>query len=269
MEEEELVFNPIGVELELVWDIIAGFLSLFTVLLVVVINTVLTRSGRISRAVSRKIIHIFGSPVFIVSWLLYSGGVFSRYTALITPVLLVVMFIGIGTGKMKNDEFVDSMSRSGNPAELLKGTLYYAAAGAIITWLWFYQPVSGPANPMALVVTGCLAGGDGLADIVGRKYGGERKFGIRGAEKTVVGSIGMFIGSFISCYLLLAIFEIEVFTFSLLAFFLPVLIICIVATIIEALSPPHIDNWTICIAVFLTAAVLSFVGLWQYPLITL
>jgi dolichol kinase len=264
-----VVFNPLGPELELVWDIIAGFLSLFLVVLVIPINATLKRKEIISTNVSRKIIHIFGAPIFIVSWLLYSGGVFSRYTSLITPVLLVLLFIGIGTGRMKNDDFVESMSRSGEPSELLKGTLYYSFAGIIITTLWFYQPLSGPANPMALVIVGCLAGGDGLADVVGRKYGGERKVGIAGAEKTIIGSVGMYIGSFISSYLLIAIFSIEVITFDLIALFIPILLISFAATLIEALSPPNIDNWTICIIVFLTGALLSGVGLWPYPLITL
>jgi dolichol kinase len=264
-----VVFNPLGPELELVWDIIAGFLSLFLVILVIPINATLKRREIISANVSRKMIHIFGSPIFIVSWLLYSGGIFSRYTSLITPVLLVLLFIGIGTGRMKNDDFVESMSRSGEPSELLKGTLYYAFAGVIVTILWFYQPLSGPANPMALAIVGCLAGGDGLADVVGRKYGGERKFGIAGAEKTVIGSIGMFVGSFISSYILIAIFTIEVAAFDLIAFAIPILIISLAATVIEALSPPSIDNWTICIIVFIIAALLSNVGMWPYPLFTL
>ncbi|MFW9846140.1 MAG: diacylglycerol/polyprenol kinase family protein [Candidatus Thorarchaeota archaeon] len=264
-----MVFNPIGTELELVWDIIAGFLTLFLVVLVIPINATLKRKELISANVSRKVIHIFGSPIFVESWLLYSGGVFSRVTSLITPILLVLMFIGIGTGRVKNDDFVESMSRSGEPGELLKGTLYYALAGVIVTILWFYQPVSGPANPMAFLIVGCLAGGDGLADIVGRKYGGERKFGIAGAEKTVAGSIGMFLGSFISCYILIAIISIEVVAFDLVAFFLPIFIIGAAATIIEALSPPSIDNWTICTIVVITAALLSTIGLWPYPLLTL
>lgn len=264
-----MVFNPLGPELELVWDIIAGFISLFAATLLIPINAVLKNSGKISINTSRKTIHIFAAPVFIVSWLLYSGGVFSRFTSCITPVLLIVMFVAIGTGRMENKDFVDSMSRSGEPAELLKGTLYYAIAGVFISILWFYQPVSGPANPMALVIVGCLAGGDGLADIVGRKYGGEKKFGIAGAEKTIVGSIGMFIGSFIASYILIAIIAIEVVTFDLVALFLPILIISLAATIIEALSPPSIDNWTICIIVVITAVLLSTVGMWPFPLHTL
>jgi dolichol kinase len=264
-----VVFNPFGPELEIVWDIIAGFISLFAAILLIPINATLKKSGKISINTSRKTIHIFASPLFIITWLLYSGGVFSRFTACITPVLLIVMFLGIGTGRVENKDFVESMSRSGEPAELLKGTLYYAVAGAFITILWFYQPLTGPANPMALVMTGCLAGGDGLADVIGRKYGGEKKFGIMGAEKTIAGSIGMFVGGFLFSYILVAIFTIEIAAWNLAAFFLPILIISLAATVIEALSPPHIDNWTICIIVFVVAAVLSFTGMWPYPLATL
>jgi hypothetical protein len=79
----------------------------------------------------------------------------------------------------------------------------------------------------------------------------------------------MFIGSFISCYILIAIFILEVVAFDLVAFFIPILIISLAATIIEALSPPSIDNWTICTIVFITAALLANVGMWPYPLFTI
>jgi dolichol kinase len=190
---------------------------------------------------------------------------------MIVPILFVLLFIGIGTGKVQNEDFVASMSRTGDPAELLKGTLYYAIWITIVTVLWFYMPSSGPldANPMAFVIIGCVAGGDGLADIIGRKFGGDKKFGIGGAEKTVLGSIGMFIGCFLFSIILIAIFSFEVGTFDLATILLPIIIISLVATIVEVLSPPNLDNWTVPIIVIVMAVILNFIGMWPFALLTL
>ena len=262
-----MVFNPLGPGLELVWDIVAMVISIIAVMMVVQINGVIQKSGKLSSDVTRKIVHIFAAPVFLVTWYLYSGGMFSRFLAMIVPILFVLLFVGIGTGKVENEAFVASMSRSGDPGELLKGTLYYAIMIVIVTLFWFYIP----ANPTAFVVLGCLAGGDGLADVIGRKYGGERKFGIGGAEKTAAGSVGMFIGSFLFSYILIAIFSLELAAFDLVALFLPIIVLSFVATIVEAISPPNLDNWTVPIAVIVM--VVLFIYLvplwWPFALVTI
>jgi dolichol kinase len=262
-----LVLNLLGPGLEIVWDLIAMVISIIAVMMVVQINGAIQKSGKLSSDVTRKIVHIFAAPVFLLTWFFYSGGVFSRYIASIVPILFVLLFVGIGTGRVKNEAFVASMSRSGDPGELLKGTLYYAIIIVISTLLWFYVP----ANPLAFVVLGCLAGGDGLADIIGRKYGGERKFGIGGAEKTLAGSFGMFIGSFLFSYILIAIFSLEFAALDLVTLLLPVLVISLVATIAEAISPRNLDNWIIPIAVFVTIALFWYFipTWWPFALYTL
>ena len=262
-----MVFNPLGPTLAWVWDIVAMVISIIAVMLVVQINGAIQKSGKLSSDVTRKIVHIFAAPIFLVTWYLYSGEFFSRFFAMIVPVLFVLLFVGIGSGRVENEAFVASMSRSGDPGELLKGTLYYAIMIVVVTLLWFYIP----ANPMAFVILGCLAGGDGLADVIGRKYGGERKFGIGGAEKTVAGSVGMFIGSFLFSYILIAIFSLELAVFDLVALFLPILVISLGATIVEAFSPPNLDNWTVPIAVIVM--VVLFIYLvpvwWPFTLLTI
>lgn len=262
------MLNLLGAELALVWDLIAMVISIVAVMMVVLINGVIQKSGKLSSDVTRKIVHIFAAPVFLVTWMLYSGTTFSRYIALIVPLLFVLLFVGIGTGKVVNEAFVGSMSRSGDPAELLKGTLYYAIMICVVTILWFYAPAG---NPMAFIVLGCLAGGDGLADIIGRKYGGDRKFGVGGAEKTVAGSIGMFIGSFLFSFILIAIFSLEFASFDLIVLFLPVLVMSLVATIVEAITPKNLDNWTVPIAVVIMAVVFVYLipAWWPFSLLTL
>jgi dolichol kinase len=188
---------------------------------------------------------------------------------MIVPLLFVLLFLAIGTGKTENEAFVASMSRSGDPSELLKGTLYYAIWIVIITVVWFYVPAGNiaGANPLALVIIGGVAGGDGFADVIGRKFGGERKFGIGGAQKTIAGTIGMFIFSVLFSIILIAMFSLET-GFDIVALLIPLIIISLVATIVEAISPPNLDNWTVPIVVIVMAFVLSQVSLWPFALTT-
>lgn len=240
-----MVFNPLGDGLSLVWDLIATFISLVLVMMVVQCNALIQKSGKLDQVITRKLVHIFVGPVYCISWLLFSGMIFSRFIAMIVPGFFILAFVLVGTGKIENENLVNSMSRSGDPKELLQGTLHYAIIMLIVTILWFYYP----ANPSTLIILGCLAGGDGLADVVGRKYGSDRKFGIGGSEKTLQGSIGMFVGSFLTSLILVVIFFVVIPEFNLATLFLPILIISIVATIVEALSPKGYDNWLIFISV--------------------
>lgn len=263
-----MVFNPLGENLALLWDIIAAVISIICVFMVVQINGAIQKSGKLSTTVTRKLVHIFAGPVFVVTWLLFSASFFTRFFAMFIPLLFVLQFIGVGTGKIKDEKFVNSMSRSGEPSELLQGPLYYAIIMVIMTVLWYYVPSTGVnfASPTAFVIIGCLSGGDGIADIIGRKYGGEKKFGIGGSEKTIIGSIAMFIGSFIVSFILILIFSIEIAIFNPLSLIIPVIIISLVATIVEALSPKSTDNWTIFFSVVITVLVLSLLAptLWPY-----
>jgi dolichol kinase len=175
---------------------------------------------------------------------------------------------------MKDEDSVRSMSRTGDPKELLQGTLYYSIVILIVTVIWFYISPGALAystlkgNPAAIVIIGCLAGGDGFADIIGRKYG-KKKFGIAGAQKSLAGAIGMFFGSFIFSMGLILIFSLEVDNFQIYPLIISVAIISLVATVVESLSPPHIDNITIPIAVIIVIVLLFyFTPLWPFDLIS-
>ncbi len=269
-----MVFNLLDLlgfpGLELVWDIIAFFISLIVVMMLVQINAAIEKSGKLSTDVTRKVIHIFAAPLWILTWMLFSGGIFSRWLALIVPLFFVLQFVSIGTGKVENEDFVKSMSRSGDPKELLGGTLYYSLLMMVFGIISFYVPAGGAlalASPMAIIVFGCLAGGDGLADVIGRKYGGDKKFGIGGSERTIAGSIGMFLGSFLFSIILLYLFSFEVIGWDVMAMLVPVLVISIVATIVEALSPKGLDNWTVPIAVAIMVFLMPFIfgaAVWSF-----
>ena len=269
--KNHMVFNPLP-GWGWAWDIVAFIISFIVILMLVQINARIEKSGALSTTVTRKVIHTFAAPLWVLTWMLFSGGIFSRWLAIIVPLIFVLQFVMIGTGKSQNEDFVRSMSRSGDPRELLGGTLYYAFLMVVIGILWFYVPPDGnlaAATPLALIVFGCLAGGDGFADVIGRKYGGDKKFGIGGAEKTLAGVIGMFIGSFLFSFVLVFLFSIEVATFSIVGLLIPILIVSIVSTIVEAITPKGLDNLTITIAAIIVVLILPFLGLWPYPMFSL
>ncbi|MHA1673396.1 MAG: diacylglycerol/polyprenol kinase family protein [Promethearchaeota archaeon] len=268
-----MVFNLFNDNWLWLQDVLATVLTLIVLLGVVEINGKIQKSGKLPTYVTRKIIHILAGPIFFLSWVLYSGIPASRYIASIVPLLFVVQFSAVGFGIMKDEAFVRSMSRSGDPKELLKGTLYYAVVMMLVAIFFFYVPTEGigSANPAGFIIIGCLAGGDGLADIIGRKFGGDKKFGFFKAEKTVAGTIAMFFASFLFSLGLVALFSLEVSTFNLGVLIWPILIASIVATIAEALSPPHLDNLIIPVTVILILFLIVLIvpAWWPFTLFTL
>lgn len=263
-----MVFNPFGSDLAFVWDLIAMAISVVILLALVQINGLMQKKGKVSQIITRKLVHILAGPIFVVTWMLFSGTGISHYIAAIVPLLFVMQFVAIGTGLMKNESFVNSMSRSGDPRELLEGTLYYAIVMLLMTFFWFYVSSTGieNANPTALLIIGCVSGGDGLADIIGRKFGGEKKFGIRGSEKTIIGSIGMLVGSILTTSILVLIFSLEAPHINIGTLILPIIVVSVVATIVEALSPKGMDNFLIFLAVIILILILElgFPDFWPY-----
>lgn len=263
-----MVFNPFDSSLAFVWDIIATVISIVILLALVQINGLMQKKGKVSQIITRKFVHIFAGPIFVITWMLFSGGVISHYIASIVPLLFVLQFVAIGTGLMKNESFVNSMSRTGDPRELLEGTLYYAIVMLLMTFFWFYVPSTGieNANPTALLIIGCVSGGDGLADIIGRKFGGEKKFGIKGSEKTIIGSIGMLVGSILVSSILVLIFSLEAPHINIGTLILPIIVVSVIATIVEALSPKGTDNFLIFVAVIIVILIfeLAVPGFWPY-----
>ncbi|CAI5959490.1 unnamed protein product [Closterium sp. NIES-65] len=71
----------------------------------------------------------------------------------------------VGPGFTRNDRIGKSMSRSGSKSELLSGPLCYAVTIMLMTVVYWR---TSPVGMLALVI---MCGGDGVADIVGRRCG--------------------------------------------------------------------------------------------------
>lgn len=265
-----LNMNPLGPDAAVWWDVIALVLTFVIIQALVLVNGFLQKRAILPTFITRKIIHIFAAPLYVGCWLLFSGGEGSRFWAMLVPLAFIGQFAAIGLGLRRDEAFVNSMSRTGNPRELMGGTMHYAIVMLVCTLLFFETAVPNTmANPAALLILGALAGGDGLADIVGRRYGGRRTFGIGGSQKTAVGTVAMFAGSLIMSLALVALFSLNN-DLSVGAVLLPALLLSLLATATEALSPKGLDNYLISLAVLVGILLLSLVGLWPFsPLFTL
>ena len=201
----------------------------------------------ISSQVSRKIIHIGTGPLFVLCWLLFPNTSTSRYIAALVPLAITLQFFLVGIGVIRDEAAVQAMSRSGDPREILRGPLFYGIIFVICTVLFWYD------SPIGIVALMQLCGGDGLADILGRRFG--RAHIPWNHQKTWMGSFGMFLGGFLLSLLILIIYvAIGIFSTPILIMLPALLVISIAATLVETIPLRDVDN----ITVTLTAILLGF-----------
>jgi phytol kinase len=194
--------------------------------------------GLISPQLSRKIVHIGTGPIFVLCWFLFPDVQLSRYIAAIVPLLITIQFLLIGVGIIKDQASVDAMSRSGDPREILKGPLLYGIIFIVVTIFFWKNSLIGI---IALMI---LCGGDGLADIVGRRIR-SRKL-IWAENKSIGGTVAMFFGGFIFSWIFSAIFfSTENYGITFSGMTLNVILISLVAAIVESFPIKDYDNLTV------------------------
>lgn len=213
------------------------------------INDFLAHRGWVPSHISRKIIHIGTGPVFVICWLLFSNAPSSRYLAALVPLAITTQFVLVGTGVIKDEAAVKALSRTGNRREILYGPLFYGIIFVLLTILYW---TDSPIGMIALMV---LCGGDGFADIIGRKFGNKK---LPWSEtKSYAGALAMFTGSLaLSAFILWIFIAAGVFSTPLSTLLLPLAAISLGATLIEALPIKEIDNITITIASLMLAHLL-------------
>lgn len=196
--------------------------------------------GWISSRLSRKIIHIGTGPIFVLCWLLFDNQPSGRFLAALIPLAITIQFMLVGFGWIKDEASVKAMSRSGDRKEILRGPLIYGIVFVVVT-LFYWQ------NPIGMVALMVLCGGDGIADVVGIRMESPK---IPWAlNKTVAGSISLFIGGSLLSLLVLFVFSLAGRLPATLSSFMPgVLVISFVAMLVESLPFKDIDNLTVPLA---------------------
>lgn len=200
----------------------------------------LAARGLIEARLSRKIIHIGTGPLFVACWLLFSPGPLARWLAALVPLGITTQFALVGLGVIRDDGAVKAMTRRGDPAEILRGPLFYGIVFVVCT-LAFWR-----TSPVGIVALMILCGGDGLADVVGRRWG--RRPLPHNPDKSWEGSLAMFVGGFSLAAWMTGVFQ----SAGLLpppaawAARLPALaVIAVACAVVESLPLADVDNLTI------------------------
>ena len=194
--------------------------------------------GWIESRLSRKLIHIGTGPIFVLCWLMYPDVQSSRWLAALVPFAITAQFALVGTGVIKDDAAVKAMSRNGDPREILRGPLFYGIVFVAVTLIYWKDSLIGiPALMM-------MCGGDGIADIVGRRVRSPKL--PWSPEKSIAGSLSVFLGGWL---LTMFIFTIYVwagaFSGPITRFLLPVTWIALGAMLVESLPFKDVDNITL------------------------
>ena len=222
-------------------NIIALILTFIVALLWLRINDYLAHKGYVDSHLSRKFIHIGTGPFFVLCWLLFNDAPINKYLAALVPLVFTLQFLLIGTGLIKDEASVKAMSRSGDRREILRGPLYYGIIFVLLTIIFWKD------TPIGIVALMLMCGGDGLAEILGRRWG--RNELPWSNNKTVIGSMGMFIGGWLLSLLVIWIFSIAgVFSMPFQSYIFPITIISLVGTFVESLPLEDVDNITVTIS---------------------
>jgi phytol kinase len=197
--------------------------------------------GWIESKLSRKIIHIGTGPLFVLCWLLYKDTPDARWLAALVPFMITVQFALIGLGILKDEASVRAMSRTGDPKEILRGPLFYGIMFVVLTLVYWKD------SPIGIIALMMMCGGDGIADIVGRRIASPKLPWSR--EKSVAGTLAVFVGGWVlsSVIIYLYIFA-GVFAGPFTTYLLPITGIALGGAIIESLPYRDIDNISMTLA---------------------
>jgi phytol kinase len=203
--------------------------------------------GWIESRLSRKLIHIGTGPIFVLCWLFYPDAPEARWLATLVPFAITVQFALVGFGLMKDPAAVQAMSRSGDRREILRGPLYYGIMFILLTVLFWKD------SPVGITALMIMCGGDGIADLVGKRFYKNRL--PHSPDKTVAGSISVFAGGWLLSASILAIYVAKgMFQGSFGAYLMPLTLIAVSCMLVESLPFRDVDNITVTAA----AAVLGY-----------
>jgi len=241
-------------------DLIAMLISFVVALAFLKLNDLIAHRGWLPEYVTRKLVHIGTGPLFLLCWPLYSETWHGRWFAAFVPASLTALFALIGVGIVKKDDFVAAMSRTGDPRELLRGPLIYGIVFVLVTLVFW------TTSPVSVILLMLLCGGDGLADVVGRRLGRAKLPGQ--ATKSWAGSIGFFLGGLVLTLALLTYFGAVGFflRLDLRSALAPIAVTTALATIVEAYTPADFDNLTVPSAALAALwLIIPASGWWQVP----
>lgn len=232
-------------------NFIALIVTLFLALGWLRLNDFAAQRGWIESHLSRKIIHIGTGPLFVVCWLLFDGAPLARWLAALVPLGITLQFALVGLGIAKDEAAVKAMSRSGDRREILLGPLFYGIVFVALTLVYWKE------SPIGMVALMLMCGGDGLADIWGRKWGRVKLPWNK--KKSWAGSLAVFVGGFVLAAAVVGIYVAAgAFPGSWAARLPALAAIALAGALVESLPLPDVDNLTITLAAVLLGHLFLF-----------
>jgi len=166
-------------------DIGTGILTAVLGYVFVKANTLLAKAGILEPKVTRKTIHTFSAPLYMIFWPLYSD--YGRFFAACVPLINALRLYLAGNGE--EEELGAAVSRSGEVKEAIEGPFVYVVILAISILLFWRE-----SSMVSIIPLCAMAGGDGPADLIGRKFGKTNKW-FFSPEKSVAGTMAFFTGA--------------------------------------------------------------------------
>ena len=209
------------------------------ILIVIFVSSKINKFLPISRKTSRKFLHIMiGNLAFILPFF-----TFRYYPVLVAAPFIPVTFLVSPFSPFKNIgkalRGLGEITEGGHPL----GLVFYALSYTFLALFFASKPLVIAAGVLP------MAYGDSAAAMIGERYGRKRYRFF--AEKSLEGSIAMFLASFLSFMTSLFFFS-SLYSSSVSRRVLSAFMVAVVATLVESLSSKGLDNLTVPISSALT-----------------
>ena len=199
-------------------NILGLILSFSYIALVIIVSTILQKLKLLSSEGSRKFIHIGVSNCWIILMIFFDN----IWLACIPPAVFILLnYISYKFNLVKSMERQEKNSF---------GTVYYPISLLLMVIVTFWLNMTY-LGALGILILGY---GDGLAGLIGVKYGTKKIF----RDKTLEGTASMFVASLVIALVVLAIFTPSIMVAGSL-------LIAIAATIIELFTPRDLDNLSV------------------------
>ena len=219
-------------------NILGIIVSLVFIFGVIGVSTILLKIKWLSNEGSRKFIHIVLSGWWIIAMKYFDN----IYYASFVPLLFVVVnYISYKKAIFK------SMEREDKSVNDL-GTVYYVVTLFILAITTLGNEELKYIGAIGIFVMGF---GDGFAAVIGKKFG-KAKYEIFNSKRTVEGTLTMFVVSFIVIAIILNIYT----PIGVAELIIKTLIISIIATILEGITPYGLDNLSVPLGTSLVSYIL-------------
>jgi dolichol kinase len=136
--------------------------------------------------VARKLSHTLSAPLYMLLFPIFSEADGARFFAELVTLVNAIRLYLAGTGR--DTSLANAVSRSGDKSEALGGPFIYVCFFQVFLLLFWRTSMVG------IIAMSTMAAGDGMADLVGRRWGRNNKW-FFSEDKSIVGTAAFAVAS--------------------------------------------------------------------------